>query len=386
MAGITTRSVRNDPAQLSELIGDIYDAALDPTQWINVLARTAPFVGGPAASLYSKDMASKTGNVAYQFGLDPQYVQLFFDTYMKFDPTSIGYFIADIEEPVSTADVIPYDEFLETRFYKEWAQPQGLVDTAHALLDKSATGAAAFVVFRHERNGLVDEEARWRMRLIVPHIRRAALIGKVLDLRKAEAASLADTLDGISAGVILVDAAGRIVHANAAANVMLSNADVLRATGGRLISNDPQTDKTLADTFATVDNGDAAMGIKGIAVPLTARTGQRYVAHVLPLTSGARERAGTRYAAAAALFVHKATPTTPSAPEAIAKAYKLTPTELRVLLAVAGVGGVSEVANALGVSAETVKTHLSRVFQKTRSKRQADLVRIVGSFANPLVR
>jgi len=64
----------------------------------------------------------------------------------------------------------------------------------------------------------------------------------------------------------------------------------------------------------------------------------------------------------------------------------LTPTELRVLLAVAGIGGVSEVANALGVSAETVKTHLSRVFQKTRSKRQADLVRIVGSFANPVVR
>ena len=34
MAGITTRSVRNDTAQLSELIGDIYDAALDPTRWI----------------------------------------------------------------------------------------------------------------------------------------------------------------------------------------------------------------------------------------------------------------------------------------------------------------------------------------------------------------
>jgi DNA-binding CsgD family transcriptional regulator len=220
----------------------------------------------------------------------------------------------------------------------------------------------------------------------VPHIRRAALVGRVLDLRKAEAASLADTLDGINAGIFLIEATGHVVHANAAAHVMLSDADILRSAGGRLIANDPQTDQTLADTFSTADNGDAAIGIRGIAVPLTARTGEGYVAHVLPLTSGARKRAGTSYAAAAALFVHKATPTTPSAPEAIAKAYKLTPTELRVLLAVAGVGGVSEVANALGVSPETVKTHLSRVFRKTETKRQADLVKIVASFANPLIR
>ena len=62
------------------------------------------------------------------------------------------------------------------------------------MLEKSVTTAAAFVVFRHERDGLVDDEARRRMRLIVPHIRRAALIGKVLNLQKAEAAAFADTL------------------------------------------------------------------------------------------------------------------------------------------------------------------------------------------------
>jgi len=115
-----------------------------------------------------------------------------------------------------------------------------------------------------------------------------------------------------------------------------------------------------------------------------ASNGERYVAHVLPLMSAARRRTGTSYAAVAAMFVHKAGLTTPSSPQAIAKAYRLTPTELRVLLAVAEVGGVPEVANALGVSVETVKTHLGRVFRKT--KRQADLVKIVGSFVNPLVR
>jgi DNA-binding CsgD family transcriptional regulator len=122
-----------------------------------------------------------------------------------------------------------------------------------------------------------------------------------------------------------------------------------------------------------------------LAVPLTARNGERYVAHVLPLTSGARRRVGTSYTAAVALYVHKAALTTPSAPEVIAQAYTLTPTELRVLLAVVEVGGVPEVAEALGIAETTVKTHLGRLYEKTGARRQADLVKLVAGFSSPLL-
>ena len=40
-----------------------------------------------------------------------------------------------------------------------------------------------FRVFRHERDGLVNDETRRRMHLIVPHMRRAVLIGRVIDLK-----------------------------------------------------------------------------------------------------------------------------------------------------------------------------------------------------------
>ena len=63
---------------------------------------------------------------------------------------------------------------------------------------------------------------------------------------------------------------------------------------------------------------------------------------VLPLPSGERRRAGAGYAATAALFVRKATLDTPSPPETIARTYKLTPAELRVLLAVVEIGGARE--------------------------------------------
>jgi len=67
--------------------------------------------------------------------------------------------------------------------------------------------------------------------------------------------------------------------------------------------------------------------------------------------------------------------------DAIARSYGLTPGEARVLQAVAEIGGVRPVAVALGLSHTTVKTHLRHIYQKTGTKRQIDLVRLVAAAA-----
>jgi DNA-binding CsgD family transcriptional regulator len=369
---------------LSDLIGQVYDAALDQSLWQDVIKNTADFVGGSGSALYSKDAATQQGSLQCVVGTDPYYAQLYFEKYITLDPFTRGQFFAEVEQPIAIADLMPYDEFLETRFYKEWVQPQRLVDCVSAVLDKSTTSLAAFGVLRHERHGVVDDEARRRMRLIIPHIRRAALVGRMFDLKAAEAATFADTLDGLSAALCLVDAGGRIVHANAAGHAILGAGDMLCAVGGRLVACEAQVDQTLREIFAAAGEGDAAIGTMGIAVPMIGKDGDRYVGHVLPLTSGARRRAGRTYTAAAALFVRKAGLVVPSAFEVIGKVFTLTPTELRVLLAMVEVGGTREVAEALGVAVTTVKTHLGRLFEKTGAVRQADLVKLVAAYATPL--
>jgi DNA-binding CsgD family transcriptional regulator len=64
---------------------------------------------------------------------------------------------------------------------------------------------------------------------------------------------------------------------------------------------------------------------------------------------------------------------TRSPPEIIARAYHLTATELRVLLAIVDVGGVPESAVALGIAESTVKTHLGNLFVKTGARRPGRL-------------
>ena len=374
----------SDTEQVAALIGDIYDAALDPSRWTAVLQRTRDVIGGSAAVVFSKDARTKRLQIYHHCGgMDPHYRQLYFDHYEKLDPTTGVQVMSGIGEPIGTVDIMPIEDFQKTSFYQEWRRPQGVVDFVAAALDKTATRAVLFGVFRQHRHGFVDDDTRWRMRQIVPHIRRAILIGKVIEDKTAEAATFADALDGLSAGMFVVDAEGRIVHSNASGQALLDDGAALDGAHGRIRPTDAAAARALKDVVAA--SGDnAAMGIKGIAVPLTGRDGQRYAAHVLPLTTGDRRRTGARYEAVAAVFVRKAEIEAPSAPDIIAKHYQLTPTELRVLLAIVDIGGVRGTSEALGIGEATVKTHLHRVFGKTGASRQADLVKLVASFSSPL--
>ena len=370
---------------LTRIIGDIYDATLGLSRWSDVLAQIASFVGGQAAVLLSKDAVSKYGNVCYQSGVSSYYVDLYANVYWKLDPvTSLT--DCKMEDVLSVPDLIPYDQFCAGRFFREWAQPQGWIDAATAVLEKTATSSSYLSVLCNGTGGMVNDELRRRMRLLVPHVRRAVRTSRSIDLAQAEAATYSDILDGLGSAIFLVDAEGLIVHGNAASRSLLDKGEMMRATNGRLSASDAQVDQALHNALAAAStSSDEEISGKSTAIPLRARTGERYVAHVLPLSAGERRKSGPASTAVAAIFVRKAELETAPPSEVIGKTYKLTPTELRVLLAIVNVGGVRQVAGNLGVADTTIKTHLGRLFEKTGVSRQADLVKLVAGYSSMLV-
>lgn len=374
-----------EDARLSRIADDLYDAALDPTLWGVALAGARDFVGGSTAGIVVKDITANRGAVCFDDGgIDPDYTASYFDRYVALDPCTTGHFFSSVDRPVSTADLMPGENFRETRFYREWAKPQDFVDYIAAALDKTASNAIVFNVMRRSGDGMFDDEARRRMRLVAPHVRRAMLIGRAIDLKGAETASLADTLDGMSAGMFLVGANGQIVHSNAAGHAILAEGDFLYAPAGRLTARDPETRRIFSASLAAAAGTDE-LGAVRAGIPLLAGSGARHMAHILSLSSGARGGARAAYGAVAAVFVHKTTLSLPSPAETVARHFKLTPMELRVLLGIAEVGGIPEVADALGVGDATVKTHLGNLYGKTGVSRQADLVKLVTAYTSPIL-
>ena len=374
----------SDLNRVPSLIGDIYEAILDKTAWSGVFGNLTQFVGAQAGALLWKRYGRST-EVAHTTGIKSPSLELYIERYAKLDPTTKPLLLRDVGEVASTTELVSYSEYVESRFYKEWVKPQGFLDSWHVSLEKSATTSVHVVFWRKGKPDIESDVTRDRMRLIVPHLQRAVTISNMVDHGKAEAALFGDTLDGIAAGLFLVDANGRILHANASGHALLAQGVVLRAYGGKLVSNDASAEQELYRILDAVGGEQVAPGADTIAVPLTTRHGDHYVAYVLPLTSGVRRRAGAGYAAAAAVFVQKALLNVPSPQDAIAKLYKLTPMELRVLFAIVQVGGVPEVAAMMGSSGSTIRTHLRRLFSKTGTDRQADLVKLVAGYTNPLL-
>ncbi len=366
-------------SRFSGLVEAVYDAGLRPELWNDAVVRINEFVGGRACGLFSKDSISKFGVTHYYCGADPHYIALYSETYSRFDPLTI---LPRFGHVVSIPDLVRFDEYRRGRFYQEWLRPQGCIDAANVVLENSKSNCPVLMTVLAGKR-MVDGEMRRRVAMVVPHAHRALMINKAIEARQSEAMALSDILDGLSAGIFLVDANCRLVHANAAARGMLGADDFLRAIGGHLVAREAQANQTLREAFATGD--DHCLSIKPIAFPLTAHDGDRYVAHVLPLKSLVRNGRGKApKAAVAALFVRKVELDSGSYGEIVARTFELTPAELGVLRRIVEVGGVPETAESLGVAESTVKTHLHRVFAKTGASRQADLVKLAAGFSNPL--
>ncbi|MGX0961684.1 DNA-binding CsgD family transcriptional regulator [Bradyrhizobium japonicum] len=364
--------------KLPELVKSIYDAGLDPSLWNNAVAGIRDFVGGQACGLFSKDSISKFGVTHYYCGADPRYIQLYSETYSKFDPLTV---LPPHGEIVGIPDLVNFDEYRKGRFYQEWMQPQGCRDAANVVLEKSSCPVMMTVLSGRR---MVDPAMKHRLSLIVPHASRALLINRAITAQLTLATALADVLDNLASGIFLLDASCRVVHANSAGHALLAADDVVRSVAGQLVTSSAEANQTLREAFAT-GNDVVLLAARDRAIPLLSPSGERYVAHILPLSSVLRNGSERVVDAAGALLLRKASLGGQSYGELIARTFDLTPAELRVFLSIVEIGGVPETAAALGIAETTAKTHLHRVFAKTGVSRQADLVKLAAGFSNPLV-
>lgn len=370
-------------SRFSSLVGDIYDAAIDPALRSTALEQVAEFVGGFAATILSRDAAGLSIEIHQHFGTESRFRQLYRDRFVELDPLLDRHPGLAVGQTAGVTDVMPHSDFVATSFYREWLEPQDAIDLAAVTLDTSGARTTILQVLRHRSRGPVDDTMRERMRLLAPHLQRSRLMGRQIGARSHTVDDLSDVLDGLSTAICLLDADARVVHANAACRQLFADGNLLAMVGDRIVARNTQTDKIFRGLFDVATNGGTeASGRRQIEL-VTSADGQHHLIHAFPLK---RERNQPRDIAATALFVQKASMVPLLAIEAIAAAFRLTPSELRVLMAIIEIGGVPDIAAKLGIAETTVKTHLGRLFEKTGAGRQADLVKIAAGFAVPFGR
>jgi DNA-binding CsgD family transcriptional regulator len=141
----------------------------------------------------------------------------------------------------------------------------------------------------------------------------------------------------------------------------------------------------LANAIVLARANEAAIGTAGIGVSLRSSSEEPLIAHVLPLARGDL-RTRLMPQATAAVFITQLGGQPAAEIGAIAKSFGLTPAEARTLEHLSGGATIAETAEAIGISTNTTRTHLARIFSKTGTSRQADLIALVNQLMPPVRR
>jgi DNA-binding CsgD family transcriptional regulator/PAS domain-containing protein len=358
------------------IVSALYECVLDPAGWPRVLERIRDAVDGAAVWIAVHYPHQVRSVYELEVGTDPEQQRRLRENYVPFSPFMGVVHHVEPGDIVSVGDVIDYREFTEGRFHKEWSAPQGWSDFIMAVLTKEASRFTWLGVCLRER---ATTEQKRKVAAFRPHVERALRISELLESRTAQAADLAAAMEGLATGVILVSEDLTVRGINPAAERLMQGRGFSCHEGILRVPKSESGAELLAAVAAcSHDKLDRA----GASVLFSDdEGGLSLLAHILPLV---RPRANTAREAVAAIFL-----TNPAAPvqtpvEAFVRRFALTPSETRVLLAIMDGKNPRAIAAAQGVAMPTIRTHLHRLYDKTGTKGQADIVRLMSSVTRSL--
>lgn len=373
-------------AALIDLIGGIYDAAIEPRLWHAAIDNLRRHFGFQIAMLGIAKFATVEMVIQVSCNVPDEYLRSidgFGDSIFELWGGPAGVARLPLEEPVLNSHVPEFKDYERNRYYLEWAKPQGLVDQCVIFLANDRTMNASLGLGIHESGSYPTPAQLDDLRLIAPHLRRAATVSRLLDVTVDRVTTFRSAFDVMSCGAVLVNADLKILHANRVAEEMLGLADPIRSIAGRLELYRELLPGQLRAAVEAVTAGEFGLGRRGIAIPARRRDESAVALHVMPLERRS-SRTGFPLEAVAAVFVADGTGPMTAPTDALMLLYGLTPAEARVLELVVSGRSSPEIASTLGIASSTVRTHLLRVFDKTGRHRRAELVRLASEIRLPV--
>jgi DNA-binding CsgD family transcriptional regulator len=361
--------------EYSQLVSSIYDAAFDFERWPIVLERVADALGGNAGSLAKHDLTTGDGAVILT-RTDPIFARLYAEHYVHVNVLFGRVGRVPTGTCMSDRDVMSKDEFFRTEFYNDFLRPQEVHSFLSAFILAEKDCVATFNISRCPRGGEWEREHLDLMRSIAPHLHRAVQINLQLGEARFEAESSAEVLNNLACGVVIVSGDAKVLFVNHAAKAIVATADGISITLAGLRAAERQQSSALRKLIAAAATGGTEPKAAGGVLSLSRPSGRRPLAVlVAPLHVAAGWFVNGQPHAIVFVVDPDRAPIVPE--KYLQRLYDLTPAEAAVAVRILRGEGLQAVADSLRVSLPTVRTLRQRVFGKTETRRQAELVRVI---------
>ena len=365
---------KNEP-----LLDLISDATLDPALWTTVLKQLTADVGGRGAMLSRLNVRDGSGAAEF-VRPDADDARRAFDYYASKNPLmlvedSTAYLRNWTPRVLTDEDLLPKEEFVRSEFYNDFMRPLDMHSVMMIRLAVHHEDIFAISISRAKPHGRFRPQELAATRRLHPHLLRSFTLGRRFSATRDEAQNLSEALNALQHPVIMVGEGGIVRYVNAAAEALMARRNDLAVRHGRLSAAGAGEARRLHRLIGIAlsadpslrDSGSMIIGSSEVRLPLSVT--------VSPLRSARDSVLGGGAAVMVAI-------TDPEAGidadhDKLHDIFGLTPAEIRVAVAIFNGQTPKEAAASLGVSFFTVRGHLVRVFEKTNTNRQAQLVRLM---------
>lgn len=363
-------------AQWDRIIGLVYQAALEPDLWSNVLLAIGEPLGANGGQLVTLAASSDTvlDNVLVMPVADEEKTQ-FDDLVERGEHLRANYCaVAPTMQPIYDYRHSSKDEIKRLSFYQEHAIPYGAAYYGGIVLKRDDSAFVAAAIFRdHDLGHLNGHEIAYLERL-APHLRRSVELSLQLPKRAVETGIRA-LFHAIKCAAVLFDDRGRVISTNAKADEILTARDGLAIRDQRLVATyGPVASSVTKEVWNAINDQTGATPHQNVRIR-TPRVSDStpYVIIVSPFVIRP-ELSSNRHAVAIILDPDDLSG---SSVEWMKREYGLTPSEVRVAdLLVHGLS-VSEISVSRSCSIETVRSQLKSIMRKTGTKRQSEFLSLV---------
>jgi DNA-binding CsgD family transcriptional regulator len=266
--------------------------------------------------------------------------------------------------------------YVETEFHQDFALPQGFRHSMGGTLVVHGHKLLNFTYFR----GLADgpySEAEMRLHgLLSGHIAAAIGMNNELAVLRHQVSASSYLVDRLAFGVILLDAAGRVLFANREAGRLLAENDGLGITGGFLRARHPQDARRLEELIRSVTCGDSAATAAPVRTIVVRPSGRMALSvSALPVPRGLTMLDAPT---AEALILVTDPERRPVLEEGyLAQRFGLGRNEAKLAAALTQGFDLREAASLASLTYATARWYLKGIFEKTGTHRQPELVALL---------
>ncbi len=371
-------------AGLLELIGELYDTAMDPVRWPAFAPKLARSFGAHSATVQIHDppngvieVLTTTGNISPKLAEDYRTYYYQHDIWV-----SRGIMQPGLRSSVGQ-ELVDDREFVRSVHYNEFCKQADIACMIGCGIPLNETANGIIGIHRADGLPRFEEPDKRMLDLLLPHLQRALQIYHQLTAARLAERVTAGTLGALDVGVVVLDADCRLVSLNAVAETLLQSSDGAGMSGGELRLHDPRLRARFAKLVAGAAAAGASQGIGAGGVLTVPRRRRRALSLlVCPLRLGQDGFGPAKPMALVLVSDPERGTATPA--QVLRQFYGLTGAEARLLAALLAGERLQDYADHNEVAISTVRNQLARIFEKTGTSRQAELVRLC--LSDPLLR